>query len=227
MNKAELVTALAERLGGNKKAAADTLDTVIDAIYRGVAKGDKVGITGFGVFEKVERKARTARNPKTGASVRVKKSTVPKFRPGTEFKAVVAGKKKLPKLPTAPKATPTKKAATAPVKKATAAKTATATKVATAKTATAKKATAAKTSPVARTTAAKTAGAVKKTTAKTTTAAKTGAAAKTTAAKTGAAKKTTAAKTTSAVKTGTAKTATANRATPARKATPRKAAAKR
>ena len=54
-------------------------------------------VAGFGVFEKRQRAARTARNPRTGQVVRVKKTTVPVFRPGRYFKDVVAGTVKLPK----------------------------------------------------------------------------------------------------------------------------------
>jgi DNA-binding protein HU-beta len=70
------------------------VNAVLDAIQDAVAKGDKVAITGFGVFEKSERPARTARNPATGASIDVPASSVPKFRPGADFKALVNGEKK-------------------------------------------------------------------------------------------------------------------------------------
>ena len=98
MNKAELVNTLAGRLGGNKKAAGEALNAVIDTVYRAVAKGEKVTITGFGSFERVQRGARTGRNPATGQTIPVKKSVAPKFRPGQEFKNVVSGSKKLPRL---------------------------------------------------------------------------------------------------------------------------------
>jgi len=98
VNKAELVNALADRLGGNKKAAGEALEAVIDTVYRAVAKGEKVTITGFGSFEKVQRAARTGRNPATGQTIKVKKSVAPKFRPGQEFKNVISGAKKLPRL---------------------------------------------------------------------------------------------------------------------------------
>ncbi len=68
MNKGQLVEALEGRLGG-KKAAADALDAIIDTITRAVARGEKVGITGFGTFEKAARAARTGRNPRTGQAV--------------------------------------------------------------------------------------------------------------------------------------------------------------
>ena len=113
MNKAQLVEALSERLDNDKRRAQQTVEAFLDTVYRTVQKGEKVAITGFGVFEKRERAARMARNPATGEKVRVKKTSVPAFRPGQEFKDVVSGAKKLPK------ATATK---TAKSTKATAAK---------------------------------------------------------------------------------------------------------
>lgn len=152
VNKAEFIEALTGRFD-DRKAAANALEQIVDEIQRTVAKGDRVAITGFGVFEKRVRAARTARNPRTGESVKVKKTAVPAFRPGTGFKTVVADPKKLPKTPGA-KAT-TKATAVgasrgpAPVaKKATAAKKAApAKKAAAKKAAPAKKATAAKKAP--------------------------------------------------------------------------------
>src|SRR5690606_41352602 len=61
-----------------------------------VAAGDKVAITGFGVFEKAERAARTARNPATGEAIQVPASFVPRFRAGADFKDLVNDKKKYP-----------------------------------------------------------------------------------------------------------------------------------
>src|SRR4051812_9421574 len=97
-NKAQLIEALSERLGDDKKVAAQAVDGLVDVIVRTVNKGEKVNITGFGVFEKRARAARTARNPRTGETVKVKKTNVPAFRPGTGFKDVVSGAKKLPKV---------------------------------------------------------------------------------------------------------------------------------
>ncbi|MGH8963963.1 MAG: HU family DNA-binding protein, partial [Actinomycetes bacterium] len=97
MNKAQLIEALSDRLG-DKKAAGAAVDGLVDVIVRTVNKGEKVNITGFGVFEKRARAARTARNPRTGETVKVKKTNVPAFRAGTTFKDVVSGAKKLPKL---------------------------------------------------------------------------------------------------------------------------------
>jgi DNA-binding protein HU-beta len=134
VNKAQLIDKLSVQLG-SKKAATDAVDAVVDTITRSVAAGERVAITGFGVFEKVARPARVGRNPRTGAAVKIKKTTVPKFKAGQGFKDVVSGAKKLPKVAVA-----TARAATgtaAPAKK-------TATKKTTAKKTTARKSTATK-----------------------------------------------------------------------------------
>ncbi|GHF88455.1 HU family DNA-binding protein [Streptomyces thermodiastaticus] len=202
MNKAQLVEAIADKMGGRQQAA-DAVDAVLDAIVRAVVAGDRVSVTGFGSFEKVDRPARYARNPQTGERVRVKKTSVPRFRAGQGFKDLVSGSKKLPKndiaVKKAPKGSlsgPTATIAKAAGKKAAAKKT----------TAAAKKATAKKTTAAKKTAAKKTA-------------AKTTAAAKKTAAKKTAAKKTTA-------KKAPAKKATAKKA-PAKKSAARKTAAKK
>jgi DNA-binding protein HU-beta len=100
MNKSDLIDAISGRLG-DKKSATEAVNAVLETIQATVASGDKVAITGFGVFEKTDRPARTARNPATGETINVAASSVPKFRPGADFKALVnaasakpAGKKK-------------------------------------------------------------------------------------------------------------------------------------
>ncbi|MFN2624728.1 MAG: HU family DNA-binding protein [Mycobacteriales bacterium] len=95
MNKSELIEAVAEKLGEGRGLATRAVDTVFDEITKAVAKGEKVALTGFGVFEKRDRAARTARNPATGATVKVKKTSVPAFRAGQGFKDVVSGAKKV------------------------------------------------------------------------------------------------------------------------------------
>jgi DNA-binding protein HU-beta len=166
VNKSQLIDALAGRFEDSKKDAQHALESVLDTITRAVASGEKVAITGFGAFEKIDRPARMVRNPRTGERKRAKKTSVPKFRAGAELKAVVSGAKKLPKLTAAKKTTAAKTTAT---KTAAAKKTTTAAKktsTATAKKAPAKKAPAKRTATKA--TATKTAA--KKTTAKKTTA---------------------------------------------------------
>jgi DNA-binding protein HU-beta len=215
VNKAQLVEAIADKMGGRQQAA-DAVDHVLDAIVRAVVAGERVSVTGFGSFEKVERPARYARNPQTGERVRVKKTSVPRFRAGQGFKDLVSGSKKLPKgdiaVKKAPKGSlsgPPPTIAKSAGKKAAAKKTAGAAKTTAAKKTTAKKTTAA---------AKKTTATAKKTTAKKAPAKKT-----TTAAKTTTAKKTTAKKTTA--KKAPAKKATAKKA-PAKKSTARSTAKK-
>jgi DNA-binding protein HU-beta len=104
VNKTQLIDALAERLG-DKKIAAAAVAGLVDVVVRTVHGGDKVTITGFGVFEKRARAARVARNPRTGQSVKVKKTNVPIFRPGTLFREVVSGARKLPRVSASPNGT--------------------------------------------------------------------------------------------------------------------------
>lgn len=212
MNKAQLVEAIAEKVGGRQQAA-DAVDAVLDAIVRAVVAGDRVSVTGFGSFEKVDRPARYARNPQTGERVRVKKTSVPRFRAGQGFKDLVSGSKKLPKNDVAVKKAPKGSLSGG-------ASTRTTTKAA------AKKATARKAATARKTTAAATTTAAKKTTAAPAKKATTAAAAKKT---TAAAKKAaTPAKKTTAVakKTAPAKKATAKKA-PAKKTTARTTTAKK
>ena len=164
MNRAELIDQIRDRLGVDKRAAEHAVDAVFDTIQRAVARGEKVALTGFGVFEKVDRAARTGRNPRTGETVKVKKTSVPKFRPGTQFKGVVSGAVKLGKVADA--ATKAVAKSTASTARSTA-RTAAAgpSKAASAARGAAKKATKATKAPASRSTAKK-ASSTKKTSAK-------------------------------------------------------------
>jgi DNA-binding protein HU-beta len=117
-NKAQFIERLAERMDVDKKTATAALD----AVYAAVAKGERVALTGFGIFEKRDRAARMARNPATGAAVRVKKTSVPAFRAGAEFKAITSGAKKLAKAPAKKAAAKKAPARKSPAKKAAAKK---------------------------------------------------------------------------------------------------------
>jgi DNA-binding protein HU-beta len=172
VNKGQLIEALESRLGG-KKAASAAVETVLDVIIRTVSAGEKVGITGFGTFERAARAARIGRNPRTGASVKIKKTAVPKFKAGTKFRAVVADPKKLPKTASA--------GARASAGTSAASSGRPGVKKATVKKAGAKKTAAKKTAPAKKTAAKKTVA--KKTAAKKTTAKKTAPAKKTAAKK--------------------------------------------
>ena len=120
MNKSELIDAIAAHTTvADKKTAAAVLEATLSEIQSAVTKGDKVSLTGFGVFERRARAARMARNPRTGEAVKVKKTTVPAFRPGAGFKETVAtGKSAAPaKKTAAAKKTMAKATAKAPAKK--------------------------------------------------------------------------------------------------------------
>jgi DNA-binding protein HU-beta len=110
VNKAELIQALSAYYDGSKSEAAKALNAVVETITYKTAAGEKVSITGFGVFEKVHRSARMVRNPRTGERKRAKATAVPRFRAGSDLKAYVSGAKKVPRA-TAKKAAPAKAAA--------------------------------------------------------------------------------------------------------------------
>ena len=91
MNKQELVDAVGERLG-DRKAAAVAVEAVLGTVTTALADGERVALFGFGVFETVDRAARTARNPATGGTVEVPATAVPRFRPGQALKDAVNGR---------------------------------------------------------------------------------------------------------------------------------------
>ena len=125
MNKAELIDAVSTQLEVSKRDVTDVLETALHEMKKAVAKGEKVAISGFGVFERQSRAARTGRNPRTGEEVKIKATKLPKFRPGAEFKAIVSGARKAVAAPVkaASKATAKKAPAKkAPAKKAAAKK---------------------------------------------------------------------------------------------------------
>ena len=95
MNKAELIEVVAARIDSSKKDAGEAVQAVVDAITEAVARGQKVSISGFGVFEKAARPARTYRKPSTGEAISKVATAVPKFRPGGDFRALVSGEKSL------------------------------------------------------------------------------------------------------------------------------------
>lgn len=90
MNKTEMIKKVARQTNGaTQKDIAVVVDTVIDTIVNTVASGEKVSIAGFGVFESVERAARTGRNPQTGEPIEIAASKAPKFKAGKAFKDAV------------------------------------------------------------------------------------------------------------------------------------------
>jgi DNA-binding protein HU-beta len=89
MNKAEIGEAVQGVLGGTKVQADEAVETMIDTIIKSLKKGDEVSIAGLGIFTVKQRKARQARNPRTGATVNVPAMKVPKFRAAKALKDAV------------------------------------------------------------------------------------------------------------------------------------------
>ncbi|MCD8010677.1 MAG: HU family DNA-binding protein [Lachnospiraceae bacterium] len=86
MNKMELVSAVAERADISKKDAEKALKAFTDVVIEEMKNGGKVQMVGFGTFEAVEREAREGRNPKTGETMMIAASRVPKFKAGKALK---------------------------------------------------------------------------------------------------------------------------------------------
>jgi DNA-binding protein HU-beta len=86
MNKADLVQKIHDHLGGTKVQAERVMDIVIDTITTTLTRGDDVSIAGLGIFTTSTRKARSARNPRTGETIQVPAMKVPKFRPAKSLK---------------------------------------------------------------------------------------------------------------------------------------------
>ena len=93
MNKNDLIGAVAESSGLSKNDATKAVEGVFEAITGALKSGDEVRLVGFGTFKSAKRAARTGKNPKTGATLKIPATTVPKFTAGTAFKAAVAAKK--------------------------------------------------------------------------------------------------------------------------------------
>ena len=89
MNKSELVDAAADKANLPKGEVNNALEAIVDTITETVARGDKVSVTGFGTFERRERKARTGRNPQTGEQMEIRASKAPAFKAGKSFKDAV------------------------------------------------------------------------------------------------------------------------------------------
>ena len=98
MNRKELVDAIQKHTSVARADVDRVLGSLIQHTQVAVKKGERVALVGFGTFERQDRRARTARNPRSGAPVKVKATKVPRFRAGQGFKDVVAGKATAPKL---------------------------------------------------------------------------------------------------------------------------------
>lgn len=89
MNKQDIVEKIAQETGITKTSAAAAVQALIEAVTRSLKKGDSVSFVGFGTFKTSSRKARTARNPQTGAAIRIPKRRVPRFSAGKALKQAV------------------------------------------------------------------------------------------------------------------------------------------
>jgi DNA-binding protein HU-beta len=89
MNKQELIAKIAKDTGTSKAGAAAAVDSLIDGITRSLKKGEPITFVGFGTFKTSQRRARTARNPQTGATIRIPKRRVVRFTAGKALKTAV------------------------------------------------------------------------------------------------------------------------------------------
>ncbi|MCT4597516.1 MAG: HU family DNA-binding protein [Vallitalea sp.] len=92
MNKAELVTAMAEKTELSKKDAEKALKAFIDVVSSELTNGGKIQLVGFGTFDVTERAAREGRNPQTGEPMQIAASKAPRFKAGKALKDVVNGR---------------------------------------------------------------------------------------------------------------------------------------
>ncbi|MGB3342206.1 MAG: HU family DNA-binding protein [bacterium] len=89
MTKAELIEKIAGKAKISKKAANIALNTFVVSVTTALKKGDRVALVGFGTFSVTKRKARTARNPRTGEAIHVPARKAPKFKAGRDLKKAV------------------------------------------------------------------------------------------------------------------------------------------
>ena len=89
MNRQDVVAKIAKDTGVTKTSAAAAVDSLLDAITKSLKKGEAVSFVGFGTFKTANRKARTARNPQTGAPIKIPKRRVARFTAGKALKQAV------------------------------------------------------------------------------------------------------------------------------------------
>ena len=89
MNKQDLIAKLVKDTGVTKVTAGKMIDSTIETIGKALKKGDTVAFVGFGTFKTSIRKARTARNPRTGEAIKIAKRRVPRFTAGKALKDLV------------------------------------------------------------------------------------------------------------------------------------------
>src|SRR5688572_3626014 len=89
MNKQELIAKIAKDTGTSKAGASAAVESMIDGITKSLKRGDSITFVGFGTFKTAQRKARTARNPQTGAAIKIPKRRVVRFSAGKALKNAV------------------------------------------------------------------------------------------------------------------------------------------
>ena len=90
MNKTELIAAVAEKAGLTKKDAERVINATVETITDSLVKGDKVQVSGFGIFEVKNREARVGRNPRTKESIQIPATRLPVFKASKTLKDSVA-----------------------------------------------------------------------------------------------------------------------------------------
>ena len=90
MNKTELIAAVAEKAGMTKKDAERVVNATVEAITESLVKGDKVQVSGFGIFEVKDREARVGRNPRTKETIQIPATRLPVFKASKALKDTVA-----------------------------------------------------------------------------------------------------------------------------------------
>ena len=90
MNKTELIAAVAEKSGITKKDAERVVNATLDTVTASLAAGDKVQLSGFGIFETKQREARIGRNPRTKEAIQIPASSQPVFKASKALKDAVA-----------------------------------------------------------------------------------------------------------------------------------------
>jgi DNA-binding protein HU-beta len=93
MNKADLIERVSQDASINKSQAESAINSLVSGIEGDLKKGGRVTLVGFGTFSVASRKARTGRNPQTGAPIKIAAKKVAKFSPGAELKLAVNKKK--------------------------------------------------------------------------------------------------------------------------------------
>jgi DNA-binding protein HU-beta len=94
MNRKELISALASKTGGTKAGSDRNITALIEIVSGKLENGDRIALSGFGIFEVRERAARIGRNPRTGEPLKIKAARIPVFKAGATFKAALNGSNK-------------------------------------------------------------------------------------------------------------------------------------